>query len=65
MAAGVVWFAGRQRKVRRKRKPVTCRRCGWTWVPYGRAMPARCANQTCRSPYWSVLRRERPAEGQP
>jgi hypothetical protein len=65
MAAGVARFPGRQRRVRRKRKPVTCRRCGWTWVPYGRAMPARCAHQTCRSPYWNVPRRQRPAEVQP
>ena len=39
MSAVVAHVPGRQRKVRRKRKPVTCLRCGWTWVPYGRAMP--------------------------
>ena len=36
MSAVVARGSGRQRKVRRKRKPVTCLRCGWTWVPYGR-----------------------------
>jgi hypothetical protein len=65
MSAVVARGSGRQRKVRRKRKPLTCLRCGWTWVPYGRTMPARCANQTCRSPYWHTPRRERPEEGQP
>jgi hypothetical protein len=48
----------RIRNIRRKRKPVTCLRCGWTWVPYGRGMPPRCANQTCRSPYWNIPRRQ-------
>jgi len=58
MSAVLARVTGRQRKVRRKRKPVTCLRCGWTWVPYGRMMPARCANQRCRSPYWNIPRRE-------
>jgi len=49
---------GRTRQVHRKRKPVTCFRCAWTWVPYGRKRPARCANPTCRSPYWHTPRRE-------
>ena len=65
MSAVVARVPGRQRKVRRKRKPVTCLRCGWTWVPYGRTMPARGAHQTCRSPYWHTPPRERPEEGQP
>jgi hypothetical protein len=51
-------FPGRTRQVHRKRKAVTCSRCGWTWVPYGRKRPARCANATCRSPYWDKPRRE-------
>jgi hypothetical protein len=58
-------FPGRTRRVHRKRKPVTCSRCGWTWVPYGRMHPARCANRVCRSPYWDRPKRERPEEGQP
>jgi hypothetical protein len=57
----MVSFAGmipdRKRKIHRKRKPVTCLRCGWTWVPYGRTTPARCANPKCRSPYWHKPRR--------
>jgi hypothetical protein len=57
-------FPGRTRKVRRKHKPVTCSRCRWTWVPYSRKRPARCAHASCRSPYWDTPRRERPAEGQ-
>jgi len=51
-------FPGRKYQVHRKRPPVTCYRCGWTWVPYGRRVPERCANQTCRSPYWYKPRRE-------
>ena len=35
-----------------RRKPVTCQRCGRSWIPYGRRLPQRCANPTCRSPYW-------------
>jgi hypothetical protein len=62
MPTGVARFPGRQRTVRRQRKAVTCSRCGWRWVPYGRAVPARCANQTCRSPYWQTPRRDRPKE---
>jgi hypothetical protein len=62
MVAGNARFPGRQRRVHRKRKPVTCQRCGWVWVPYGRARPARCAHETCRSPYWDRPRRERPQE---
>jgi hypothetical protein len=58
MVSFSVMTPDRKRKVHRKRKPVTCLRCGWTWVPYGRTMPARCANQTCRSPYWYKPRRE-------
>jgi hypothetical protein len=60
MPTGVARFPGRQRTVRRQRKAVTCSRCGWRWVPYGRAVPARCANQTCRSPYWQTPRRKGP-----
>jgi hypothetical protein len=52
----------RTRQVRRKRKAVTCLRCGWTWVPYGRKLPERCANQRCRSPYWNIPRREPEAD---
>ena len=59
----VTVFPGRTRQVHRKRKPVTCCRCGWTWVPYRRKRPARCANPTCRSPYWQTPRRDRPEEG--
>jgi hypothetical protein len=58
MVSFSVMTPDRKRKIHRKRKPVTCFRCGWTWVPYGRALPARCANQRCRSPYWHTPRRE-------
>ena len=61
MVSFVTMVDKRTRQIRRKRKAVTCLRCGWTWVPYGRATPARCANQTCRSPYWNVPRRGREA----
>lgn len=57
MVSVVARFPGRKRQVRRQRKAVTCQRCGWTWVPYGRRVPARCANQACRSPYWNRPRK--------
>jgi hypothetical protein len=57
MSAVAIRLPGHQRRVRRRRKPVTCQRCGWTWAPYGRGTPARCANQVCRSPYWNRPRK--------
>jgi hypothetical protein len=57
MSAVATRLPGHQRLVRRRRKPVTCYRCGWTWVPYGRRMPERCARRNCRSPYWNRPRK--------
>ena len=59
-------FPGRTNQVHRKRKPVTCTRCGYTWVPYGRKRPRHCANRVCHSPYWDVPKRQfHRTKGQP
>jgi hypothetical protein len=59
-------FPGRTNQVHRKRKPVTCTRCGYTWVPYGRKRPRHCANRVCHSPYWDRPKRQfHRAKGQP
>lgn len=38
-------------------KPVLfmCNRCNYVWA--SRKSPTRCANVTCRSPYWNKPRR--------
>jgi hypothetical protein len=51
-------FPGRTNRVRRTRKPVTCWRCEYTWVPYGRKRPKHCANPRCKSPYWHTPKRQ-------
>ena len=48
------------RKLKTRRKPVTCLRCGYVWTPYGKHMPRKCAR--CLSPYWNEpYTRQRPA----
>lgn len=34
----------------------TCTRCGHTWVPRSDAVPGRCPNKKCNSPYWNKPR---------
>jgi hypothetical protein len=46
----------RARRRSTHRQPVTCSRCGHTWVPYGRKIPKKCANKSCATPYWRKRR---------
>ncbi len=43
---------GLDRPPERRKRTVTCKRCGHQWKVRGRN-PIRCANQSCKSPYWN------------
>lgn len=36
-----------------------CLRCGYEWLPKRSAIPARCANEKCKSPDWDKFPRWR------
>ena len=36
---------------------LTCKRCGYTWIPRQEAPPKQCPNSKCRSMYWDRPRR--------
>jgi hypothetical protein len=66
MVSSDVMKRDRKNQIKRKGRRVTCLRCGWVWVPFGRGLPTRCANPDCRSPYWNQPRtRDQPSEEGP